>query len=95
MCALDYDPFEDPRRLRMQRLQRAASRVCQLILREDYPEIDIEIAKEHVRELAQELYPDRMGLYDMIYGSRFRRLWDQWRAPLMEEDPYDEVGADW
>ncbi len=61
MCALDYDPFEDPRRLRMQRLQRAAGRVCQLILREDYPEIDIEIAKEHVRELAQSPYGDPTG----------------------------------
>ncbi len=36
-----------------------------------------------------------MNLYRMIYESRFRRLWDQWRAPLVEEDPYDGVGADW
>jgi hypothetical protein len=89
------NPFEDPRRLRMQRLQRAASRVCQLILREDYPEVDIEIAKEHVRELARELYPDRMHLYEMIYESRFRRLWSQWRAPLVEEGPSWHDGSDW
>ena len=94
MCAPNSSPFTDPRRLRMQRLQRAASRVCQLILREDYPEIDIEIAKEHVRDLAQELYPDRMDLYEMIYESRFRRLWDQWRAPLAEDDPYPEFDLD-
>ena len=70
----------------MQELQRAASRVCTLILREDYPAIDVEIAKEHVRELAEELYPDRMDLYEMIYESRFRRLWDQWREPLLSDD---------
>lgn len=84
---MTYDPFRDPRRLRMQRLQRAASRVCTLILREDYPAIDVEIAKEEVRRLAEELFPDRMDLYEMIYESRFRRLWEQWRAPLEEDLP--------
>ena len=89
---MTYDPFADPRRLRMQRLQRAASRVCQLILREDYPAIDIEIAKEQVRELAEELFPDRMALYEMIYESRFRRLWQQWRQPLEEEGSGPTLG---
>ena len=65
MCALNSGPFADPRRLRMQRLQRAASRVCQLILRDDYPEIDIEIAKEHVRDLAQSPYGDPTGWTSM------------------------------
>jgi len=80
------NPFLDPRRLAMQRLQRAAERVCVLILLSDYPEVDIEIAKQGVRDLAEELFPDRMDLYEMIYESRFRRLWEQWRAPLEGED---------
>ena len=63
----------------MQKLQRAVSRVCVLILRDDYPAIDVEIAKEQVRNLAEELFPDRMDLYEMVYESRFRRLWEQWR----------------
>ena len=83
---MTYDPFRDPQRLRMQELQRAASRVCVLILQEDYPEIDIGIAKDGVRQLAEELFPDRMDLYEMIYESRFRRLWEQWREPLLDED---------
>jgi hypothetical protein len=70
----------------MQRLQRAAERVCVLILLSDYPEVDIEIAKQGVRDLAEELFPDRMDLYEMIYESRFRRLWEQWRAPLEGEE---------
>jgi hypothetical protein len=82
------NPFLDPRRLVMQKLQRAAERVCFLILLSDYPEVDIEIAKQGVRDLAEELFPDRMDLYEMIYESRFRRLWDQWRAPLEEEDDW-------
>jgi hypothetical protein len=82
------NPLRDPRRLAMQRLQRAAERVCFLILLSDYPEVDIEIAKQGVRDLAEELFPDRMDLYEMIYESRFRRLWDQWRAPLEEEDDW-------
>jgi hypothetical protein len=32
-----------------------------------------------VRERYLELYPDREDLYDMIYESRFKRLWDQFR----------------
>jgi len=82
------NPLRDPRRLAMQRLQRAAERVCFLILLSDYPEVDIEIAKQGVRDLAEELFPDRMDLYEMIYESRFRRLWDQWRAPLEEDDDW-------
>ena len=80
------NPFHDPRRLTMQRLQRAAQRVCVLILVSDYPEVDIAIAKQGVRDLAEELFPDRMDLYEMIYESRFRRLWEQWRAPLEEQE---------
>jgi hypothetical protein len=67
-------------RLRMAKLQRAADRVCSLILISDYPEIDIELEKANVRRLAEELFPERMDLYEMIYESRFRRLWEQFRC---------------
>ena len=74
-------------RLKMARLRRAADRVCCLILISDYPEIDVEIEKAKVRQLAEELFPDRMDLYVMIYESRFRRLWEQFRT-----DP-DDTGS--
>jgi hypothetical protein len=67
-------------RQRMTRLRRAVDRVCTLILIADYPEIDIEIEKGKVRELAEELFPGRMDLFEMIYESRFRRLWEQFRS---------------
>ena len=70
---------EQRKRVRMRELQRMADRVCSLILISDYPEIDIEIEKSKVRERCEELYPDRMDLYDMIYESRFYRLRVQFR----------------
>lgn len=64
----------------MQELQRMADRVCTLILSSDLPAIDIEIEKNKVREFCLELYPDREQLYEMVYESRFERLWDQFRG---------------
>ncbi|MHC4268667.1 MAG: hypothetical protein ACYSWS_11495 [Planctomycetota bacterium] len=70
---------EQRRRERMREFQRMADHVCSLILISDYPEIDIEIEKSKVRERCEELYPDRMDLYEMIYESRFNRLREQFR----------------
>ena len=63
----------------MREFQRMADHVCSLILLSDYPEIDIEIEKSKVRERCEELYPDSMDLYEMIYESRFNRLQEQFR----------------
>ena len=60
--------------------QRMADRVCTLILSSDLPAIDIEIEKNKVRERRLELYPDRELLYEMVYESRFQRLWEQFRS---------------
>ena len=64
----------------MWEMQRQADRVCVLILSSDLPAIDIEIEKNKVRERCLELYPDREQLYEMIYESRFQRLWEQFRG---------------
>jgi len=50
-----------------------------LILSSDLPAIDIEIEKDKVREFCIELCPDREQLYEMVYESRFQRLWNQFR----------------
>jgi hypothetical protein len=70
--------MSDPRQ-QMQEVQRMADHVCVLILSSDLPAIDIEIEKNKVRQRCIELYPDREQLYEMIYESRFQRLWDQFR----------------
>jgi hypothetical protein len=63
----------------MREVQRMADRVCTLILSSDLPAVDIEIEKNKVRERCLELYPDREELYEMVYESRFQRLWQQFR----------------
>ena len=68
------------RRETMHEFQRMADRVCVLILSSDLPAIDIEIEKNKVRERCLELYPGREQLYDMVYESRFQRLWEQFRS---------------
>ena len=70
----------DPRD-EMREIQRMANWVCVLILDTDLPAVDIEIEKNKVRDRCLELYPDREDLYDMIYESRFQRLWEQFREP--------------
>lgn len=68
-------------REKMRRLARMADHVCVLILNPDYPDIDVKIAIDNVREVCREMFPDRMELFEMIYMSRFRRLWEQFREP--------------
>lgn len=60
-------------------IQQTASRICQMILDESCPEVDIEIAKSKLREKVTELFPEKLSLYEMIYESRFNRLWEQFR----------------
>lgn len=66
-------------RQKMAELQRMAERIYVLILDTDYPWIDVEIEKGKVRERCEELFPGRVDLYEMVYESRFQRLWEQWR----------------
>ena len=67
-------------REKMAELQRAADRICSLILYTDYPEVDVLIERAKLRERCEELFPDRVELFDMIYESRFDRLWEQFRS---------------
>lgn len=60
-------------------IQRGASLICQMILDETCPEVDIEIAKQKLRDRVVELFPDKLSVYEMIYEARFKRLWDQFR----------------
>lgn len=63
-----------------------ADRVCRMILSLDFPDVDVEIERGRVRALAETLFPDRMELYEMIYESRFDRLWQQFRANERERE---------
>lgn len=62
-------------------LQKDAQQICSMILDETCPEVDVEIAKENLKEKVRKLFPDKMETYRMIYEARFKRLWDQFRSP--------------
>ena len=66
-------------REKMREIQREADEIARLIVASDYPRIDIEIKSAALREKVENHFPDTAYLYDMIYESRFERLFEQWR----------------
>ncbi|MBI2093110.1 MAG: hypothetical protein HYT88_00080 [Candidatus Omnitrophica bacterium] len=60
-------------------LQQQAERICEMIIRGE-PPIDIEIQQQALREAVARLFPDRQSFYPLLYESRFRRLWQQFRG---------------
>jgi hypothetical protein len=71
------DNLEDRRKAK--ELKTLADRVCQMILDRRCADVDIDIAINRVREKCRELFSDKLYLFEMIYGSRFRRLREQFR----------------
>lgn len=65
---------------RISELARAADRLAFLIVATDCPRIDIDIERAALRRRCKVLFPDKMELYEMVYESRFARLWAQFRA---------------
>jgi len=63
----------------VQALQRQANRICELIVSGEVPPIDIEIQQAALRETIARQFPDKQSLYQLLYESRFRRLWQQFR----------------
>lgn len=61
-------------------IKKAHDRIVFLIMNTDYPEVDIEIEKQRFKELIKILFPQKMHLYELIYGPRFKRLWEQFRG---------------
>lgn len=61
-------------------LQRRADRIGSLIVASDYPAIDVVIEIRKLREFAERRFPGRTALFERIYESRFKRLWEQFRA---------------
>jgi hypothetical protein len=64
---------------KLEAFQRKADRIAFLIVASDYERIDVEIEKAELRQECARQFPDKLDLYDMIYESRFQRLWEQFR----------------
>lgn len=59
--------------------RREADRIVSLILFSDMPRVDIEIAIRTFRDRILASFPEKEALFDALYLSRFRRLWNQFR----------------
>lgn len=62
--------------------QRRADDISGMIVGTDLPWVDIQIQIEQLRAEANRLFPLKKYLFDLIYVSRFKRLWAQWRGDL-------------
>lgn len=60
-------------------LKAAADEICRLIADTDYPAVDVAIKAAQLRRWCEENLPDKTSLFDMIYLSRFKRLWRRFR----------------
>jgi len=62
-------------------LARLSDAVCARILDSSCSEAEIEAAIEAMREELCRRYPHREAFFELLYGSRFRRLREQFRPP--------------
>jgi hypothetical protein len=60
--------------------QRRIDRLSFLIVATDATEQEVDIERLYLRTEAARLFPNKLPIYDMIYESRFRRLWTQFRT---------------
>lgn len=63
----------------VRRIQRMADRICEMIVSGEEAPIDLEIQQGALREEIARVFPDKQALYQLLYESRFRRLWQQFR----------------
>jgi len=61
-------------------IKKDAMMICRMILDESAQSVDIEIAKGKLKQKVENLFPDKMNVYRMIYEARFNRLWEQFRS---------------
>jgi hypothetical protein len=64
---------------RAESIRRRADRIASLILHSDMPRIDIQIEIRSFRDEVLEEFPERGELFEAIYTSRFKRMWEQFR----------------
>ena len=67
-------------------MARESDRIVNLILHSSLPRIDIDIQIENFRDECLRLYPGSDDLFEMIYASRFRRIWEQWKNERPHQD---------
>jgi hypothetical protein len=64
---------------RLRRFQRQADRIARMIINTNTPLPRVQAEIDGLAEEAQRRFPGQSSLVELIYGSRFRRLWEQFR----------------
>jgi len=73
----------------LKRLRAAVDRVCEEIKRGLSGE-ELQRREAEVRALCAELFPDKIELFDELYGRRFRRLQEQFGPKESTRKPEDD-----
>lgn len=58
-------------------VRRRADAITSRLLYSDEPRIDLDLAINDLREFVLERLPDRVWLFDCLYGARWQRLREQ------------------
>lgn len=58
-------------------LRRRADAVTTMLLHSDTPRVDVEIARNELREWVREQFPEGLDLFERIYEARWQRLAEQ------------------
>jgi hypothetical protein len=87
---LDVEAFEDEspeavdpqllaEEVSLGELSRMVDYISFLIISTDTLKVDIEIKSADLKRRCVELFPEKGYLFDLLYKSRFCRLWEQFR----------------
>lgn len=60
-------------------LQAQADRISEMIVSGESAQVDIEIQQAALRDAVARAFPEKQALYQLLFETRFRRLWQQFR----------------
>jgi hypothetical protein len=80
----DVDAEREKEEQKLDELKRMADKICFYIVSTDYQAADIIIEGSKARKRCEQLFPGKGHLFDMVYGSRFKRLWSQFRGGVLD-----------
>ncbi|MBU1086676.1 MAG: hypothetical protein KKD05_04070 [Candidatus Omnitrophica bacterium] len=64
---------------KINQIRNLADKIVSLIFDNTSTKLDIDIQKQKLKALIDQLSPDKMDEYALIYEPRFNRLWEQFR----------------
>lgn len=77
-------------------LKSYSDRICNAIFHMDLEWVDVDIQVNEMRYFCGENAPEKLPLFEMVYASRFRRLWDTWGPEVSRQWRWqEEANADW